>query len=90
MVFDGGIVVEVLDKIKVYTSASNATEGSTNDPEYGYVNTLSSDGFGVRAGANDGNGRWTTDRGEGGGDKYVAFGNGKQMVVQQVLILMVI
>ena len=48
-------------------------EGGPNDPEYGYVNTLSSDGFGVRAGANDGNGRWTVDRGEGGGDKYVAW-----------------
>ena len=58
---------------KGISSASNATEGSTNDPEYGYVNTLSSDGFGVRAGSDDNNGRWTTDRGEGGGDKYVAF-----------------
>ena len=54
-------------------SNSNGSEGIGNDPEYGYVNTLHSDGFGVRAGANDSNGRWTTDRGEGGGDKYVAF-----------------
>ncbi len=54
------------------TSGSNL-EGGPNDPEYGYVNTLSSDGFGVRAGANDGNGRWTVDRGEGGGDNYVAW-----------------
>ena len=51
------------------TSGANL-EGGPNDPEYGYVNTLSSNGFGVRAGANDGNGRWTVDRGEGGGDKY--------------------
>ena len=54
-------------------SSSNGVEGGGNDPEFGYVNTLSSDGFGVRAGANDGNGRWTTDRGEGGGDRYVAM-----------------
>ena len=54
------------------TSGANL-EGGPNDPEYGYVNTLNSNGFGVRAGANDGNGRWTTDRGEGGGDKYVAW-----------------
>ena len=54
-------------------SSSTGAEGIGNDPEYGYVNTLHSDGFGVRAGANDSNGRWTTDRGEGGGDKYVAF-----------------
>jgi len=58
---------------KGISSASNATEGSTNDPEYGYVNTLSSNGFGVRAGQDNNDGRWTTDRGEGGGDKYVAF-----------------
>ena len=43
-------------------SGSNGAEGGGNDPEFGYVNTLHSDGFGVRAGANDANGRWTTDR----------------------------
>ena len=58
---------------KGLTTSGTNLEGSPNDPEYGYVNTLSSDGFGVRAGANDGNGRWTVDRGEGGGDKYVAW-----------------
>lgn len=58
---------------KGLTVSGTNLEGGPNDPEYGYVNTLSSDGFGVRAGANDGNGRWTTDRGEGGGDKYVAW-----------------
>ncbi len=54
-------------------SSSNGLPGGGNDPEFGYVNTFHSDGFGVRAGANDANGRWTTDRGEGGGDKYVAY-----------------
>ena len=58
---------------KGLTSSGSNAEGGPNDPEFGYVNTLHSDGFGVRAGANDGNGRYTTDRGEGGGDKYVAF-----------------
>ena len=58
---------------KGLTSSGTNAEGGPNDPEFGYVNTLSSDGFGVRAGANDGNGRWTTDRGEGGGDRYVAM-----------------
>ena len=58
---------------KGLTTSGTNLEGGPNDPEYGYVNTLSSDGFGVRAGANDGNGRWTVDRGEGGGDKYVAW-----------------
>ena len=58
---------------KGLTSSGSNAEGGPNDPEYGYVNTLNSDGFGVRAGANDGNGRYTTDRGEGGGDKYVAW-----------------
>jgi hypothetical protein len=54
-------------------SSSSGAEGGGNDPEFGYVNTFHSDGFGVRAGANDANGRWTTDRGEGGGDRYVAM-----------------
>jgi len=58
---------------KGLTSSGSNAEGGPNDPEFGYVNTLHSDGFGVRAGSNDSNGRWTTDRGEGGGDKYVAF-----------------
>lgn len=55
------------------TSSNTYAAGTPNDPEYGYVNTLNTDGFGVRAGANDSNGRWTVDRGEGGGDKYIAW-----------------
>jgi hypothetical protein len=55
------------------TSTGANVEGSPNDPEYGYVNSLNTNGFGVRAGSNDSNGRWTVDRGEGGGDKYVAW-----------------
>ena len=58
---------------KGLSTSSSSVPGTPNDPEFGYVNTLSSDGFGVRAGANDSNGRWTVDRGEGGGDKYVAW-----------------
>ena len=48
---------------KGLSTSSSSVPGTPNDPEYGYVNTLSSDGFGVRAGANDSNGRWTVDRG---------------------------
>lgn len=57
---------------KSLSSSITNTEGY-NDPAYGYVNAFNSDGFGVRAGANDANGRWYVDRGEGGGDKYVAY-----------------
>ena len=58
---------------KGLTSSGSNAEGGPNDPEFGYVNTLHSDGFGVRQGTAASNTRLTTDRGEGGGDKYAAF-----------------
>ena len=52
-------------------SSSIPNAAGYNDALYGYVNAFNSDGFGVRAGT-DSN-RWYVDRGDGGGDRYVAF-----------------
>tara|TARA_R100000329_G_scaffold134892_1_gene115053 strand:+ start:2091 stop:3197 length:1107 start_codon:yes stop_codon:yes gene_type:complete len=67
---------------KIFDSTRGAGNGNslsssiTNTPgyqdaAYGYVNSFNSDGFGVRAGTDTN--RWFVDRGDGGGDKYVAF-----------------
>lgn len=55
---------------KSLSSSITNTEGY-NDALYGYVNSFNSDGFGVRAGTDTN--RWFVDRGDGGGDRYVAF-----------------
>lgn len=52
-------------------SSSIPNAAGYQDAAYGYVNAFNSDGFGVRAGTDTN--RWFVDRGDGGGDKYVAF-----------------
>jgi hypothetical protein len=55
---------------KSLSSSITNAEGY-NDALYGFVNAFNSDGFGVRAGTDTN--RWFVDRGDGGGDRYVAF-----------------
>ena len=52
-------------------SSSIPNAAGYQDAAYGYVNAFNSDGFGVRAGTDTN--RWFVDRGDGGGDRYVAF-----------------
>jgi hypothetical protein len=67
---------KIVDSSRGAGSGKSLSSSITNaegyqDAAYGYVNSFNSDGFGVRAGTDTN--RWFVDRGDGGGDRYVAF-----------------